>query len=107
MRTPDPGFRFAPSGLRELSSLRREIHRHAVDAIALVRRRRAVGKHVAEMAAAAAAMHFGPLHAVGAVDRFLHGARLRIVEARPPGAALELLLRCEQLLPAAGTTERA
>src|SRR5262245_51160281 len=59
------------------------------------------------MAAAAAAMHLGADHAVAAVDRVLDRARLRIVEARPAGAALELLLRLEQHLIATGTGECA
>ncbi len=41
---------------------RLEIHRHAVDAIAQMRRRRTVVEHMAEMAAAAAAMHLGAGH---------------------------------------------
>src|SRR4051794_32296262 len=40
-------------------SIRLEIHRHAVDAIAQAGRRRTVRKHVAEMTAASAAMHLG------------------------------------------------
>src|SRR5258708_18695896 len=59
------------------------------------------------MSAAAAAMHLGAYHAPAAVGRGLDGARLRIVEARPAGAALELLLRGEQRLVAAGAVERA
>src|SRR5581483_127474 len=92
-------------GIRPL--LRLEIQRHAVDAVAQTGRRRAVRKHMAEMAATAAAMHLGADHAVAAVHRFLDGARLRIVEARPAGTAFELALRLEQLLPAAGAGECA
>src|SRR3954471_22394678 len=88
-------------------SLRLEVHGDAVDAVAQVRRRRAVLEHVTEVAAAAAAVHLGADHAVAAVGRGLDRARNRIVEARPAGAALELLLRCEQLLPAAHAGERA
>src|ERR1700752_4053772 len=89
------------------SSLGLEIHRHAVDAIAQSGRRRAVGEDMAEMTAAAAAMAFGADHAVGAILRFLDRAGLGIVEARPAGAALELLLRLEQHLPAARAGEGA
>src|ERR1700752_80868 len=89
------------------SSLGLEIHRHAVDAIAQSGRRRAVGEDMAEVTAAAAAMAFGADHAVGAVLRFLDRARLRVVEARPAGPALELLLRLEQLLPAARASKGA
>src|SRR5262245_47879741 len=59
------------------------------------------------MAAAAAAMHFGAHHAVAAVLGALHRARDRIVEARPAGAALELLLGHEQRLAAARAGEGA
>src|SRR5579863_2816187 len=87
--------------------LRLEVHRHAVDAIAQVRRRRAVLEHVAEMAAAAAALHLGANHAVAAIGYGLDRTRFRIIKARPAGAALELLVRGEQRLLAAGAIERA
>src|ERR1700735_2923086 len=87
--------------------LRLEVHRHAVDAVAQVGRRRTVLEHVAEMATAAAAVHLGAHPAVAAIARGLDRARLRIVEARPAGAALEFLLGGEQRLPAAGARERA
>src|SRR5262249_38462246 len=70
-------------------------------------RRRAVLEDVAEMAAAAAAMHLGAGHAVAVVGQGFDRALLRIVEARPAGAALEFLLRGEQRLPAAGAGEGA
>src|SRR5215218_7728012 len=88
-------------------SLRLEVHGDAVDAVAQMRRRRAVLEHMAEMAAAAAAMHLGADHAVAAVGRGLDRARDRVVEARPAGTALELLLGCEQFLPAPRAGERA
>src|SRR4029077_9227742 len=59
------------------------------------------------MAAAAAAIHLGALHAPAAVGGGVDRARLRIVEARPAGAALEFLIRGEQRLAAAGAIERA
>jgi hypothetical protein len=71
-----------------------------------MRRRRAVLEHVAEMAAAAAAMHLGAHYAVAAVGRGLDRSGDWIVEARPSGATLELLLRGKQRLPAAGAGER-
>ena len=55
---------------RPAATLRLEIHRHAVDAVAQAGRRRAVVEDVAEMAAAAAAMHLGAHHAVAAVLRW-------------------------------------
>src|SRR6516164_7048373 len=72
-----------------------------------MRRRRAVLEYMAEMAAAAAAMHLGAYHAVAGIGGGVDRARLRIIEARPPGATLELLLRGEQRLAAAGAGERA
>src|SRR5215467_12220967 len=98
-----PFFAFLP--LRGL--LRLEVHRHAVDAIAQMGRRRTVFKDMTEMTAAAAAMHFGADHAVTAVGRGLNRAWLGIVEARPAGAALELGLGDEQFLAAAGAEKRA
>src|ERR1700761_6018912 len=90
-----------------MHSLRLEIHRHAVDAVAQVGRRRAVLEDMAEMAAAAAAMHFGAGHEIAVVGRGLDRSRLRIVETRPAGAAVELLLRYEQRLAAADASKRA
>src|SRR5262245_41854257 len=89
------------------SRLRLEIHRDAVDAVPQMGRRRAVGEDMAEVAAAAAAMDLGAPHAVAVVERFLDCTGLWVVEARPAGAALELGLRHEQFLPAAGTRKRA
>src|ERR1700677_2436658 len=72
-----------------------------------MRRRRAVVEDVPEVTAAAAAVHLGANHAVGVVGRAFDRARLRIVEAWPSGAALELLLRGKQRLPAASARKRA
>src|SRR5918995_4216066 len=88
-------------------SLRLEIERDAVDAIASMRGRRAVGKDMPEMAAATTAMHLCARHAEAAIFGRFHRPRLRIVETRPAGAALEFLFRCEQRLPATGTIKRA
>src|SRR5262249_18405645 len=59
------------------------------------------------MAAATAAMHLGAHHAKAAVGRRLDRACDGIIEARPAGATLELLLRYEQRLPATGADECA
>src|SRR6476620_12435632 len=75
------------------TSLRLELHGDAVDAVAQTGRRRPVLEHVSEMAATAAAMHLSAYHAVACVRRRLDRAGRGIVEARPAGAALELLLR--------------
>src|ERR1700730_26643 len=61
-----------------------------------MRRRRPVWKDVAQMAAAAAAMHFRPRHAMAAVIGVLDGAFEGIVKTRPAGAALEFLFRREE-----------
>src|SRR3954447_16241080 len=88
-------------------SLRLKIERHAVDAIALMRRRGTVGEDMPEMAAAAAAMHLDARHAQGPVLGGLHRSRLRIVEAWPTGAALKFPFRSEQRLSATGARECA
>src|SRR5262249_14129085 len=86
---------------------RMEDQRKTVHAIAQAGRLRAVVEDVAEVAAAAAAMHFGAGHAEGAVlggaDRILQ----RLVEARPASAALELGVGGEQRQVAAGAGENA
>src|SRR3954447_11791048 len=79
-----------------------ELHRHAVDAVAQACRRGTVGEYVAQVAAAAAAMHFRARHAVARVVGALDRAGLRIVEAGPAGAAFEFALGDEQRLIAAG-----
>src|SRR4051794_36188899 len=86
---------------------RMEHQRKTVDAIAQARGLRAVVEDVAEMAAAAAAMHFGAQHAKGAVLDLADGIFDRLVEARPAGAALELGVGGKQRQVAAGAGEDA
>ena len=62
---------------------------------------------MAQMAAAAAAMHFRPGHAVASILAVLDGAFEGIVKTRPAGAALEFLFRHEERLSAAGAHEGA
>src|SRR5271169_5206383 len=81
--------------------------RVAVHAVAQSGRLRPVVEDVTEMAAAAAAMHFGPRHAEGPVFGFADRIVERLVEARPAGAALELGLRGEQRQVATGAGEDA
>src|SRR5260221_2193887 len=83
-------------------ALRLELHRDAVHAIAFAGRLRAVLGDVAEMAAAAAAMHFGARIDELVIGRRPHRAVERRPEARPTGAAVVLGVRREQLLVAAG-----
>src|SRR5262245_22001690 len=62
---------------------------------------------MAQVAAAAAAVHLCAHHAEAAIGLRLDRAGLRVIEARPTRAALELLLRDEQRLLAAGAREGA
>ncbi len=96
-----------PSSSPTPDLFRLEVHGDAVDAVAQMRGRRAILENMPEVAAAAAAMHLGAHHAVAAIGRGLDRAFNRNVEARPPGAALELLLRHEQVLTAGGAAEGA
>src|SRR5262245_6819102 len=98
METPGP----AASRAQSISWRRREIGRHAVDAIAQARRRRSVRKDVAKMRPAPCAVHFGARHPEAAVDGRFDRAFDRRVEARPPRSALELGGALEQRLSAAG-----
>src|SRR6185503_4372932 len=87
--------------------LRLEAHGHAVDAIAQAGGRRAIGKHMTEMAAAARAVDLGTYHAVAGILAGEEGAGQGIEEARPPGPALELGAGVEQRLAASGAYEGA
>jgi len=62
---------------------------------------------MAQMAAAAAAMHFRPRHAMASILAVLDGAFDGIVEARPAGAAFEFLGRNEKTLSTASAHEGA
>src|SRR3954469_13240670 len=72
---------------------RPEHEAEAIDTIAQASRLRAVVENMPEMAAAAAAMHFGPQHPVGAVFGLADSILQRLIETRPAGAALEFRLR--------------
>ena len=65
-----------------------ELQRHAVHAIAQARGLGAVVEDMAQMAAAAAAMHFGADHHLAGVGLGEHGAGQRLPEAGPAGAAV-------------------
>src|SRR5438309_4123960 len=78
-----------------------------VHAVAQSSRLRPVVEDVPEMAAAAAAVDFGPQHAEGPVFGLADGVVERLIEARPAGAALELGLRGEQRQVATGAGEDA
>src|SRR5689334_16037926 len=98
-------FRPAPSA--RLRPRRMEHQREAVHAIAQAGRLRAVVEDVAEMAAAAAAMHLGAQHAEGTVLGGADGVFERLVEARPAGPAFELGIGGEQRQVATGAGEDA
>lgn len=89
------------------SSLWKKSQSEAIDAIAQAGGRRPVGKHMAEMRAATAAMHLGACHPMRVIDRGGDGAVERIEKARPAGAAREFLARGEERLIASGAGEDA
>src|SRR5690606_10112268 len=80
----------ASTDRRALRRCRMEGQRRAVYAVAQAGRRRAVVEDMAEMTAAAAAMHFGADHAEGRIPAFPHSLGNLAPEARPSGAGLEL-----------------
>src|SRR5712671_4484505 len=79
----------------------------AVDAIAKASRLRSVVEDVAEMAAAAAAMHLGAQDAVGAVLGLADGVSQRLIKTRPASAAFEFGLRRKQRQVATGAGKNA
>src|SRR5947209_6055798 len=100
-RGPDP----APSPLLRLLV---EVDGAGVDAVPQAGRRRTVGEDVAEVAAAPAARHLGPEHPIAPVLVLLDLALgERPGEARPAAAGVELRVRGEELLPAAGASIHA
>ena len=65
-----------------------------------MRRRRPIRKNMAQMAAAAAAMHLGAYHAMAPIPAVLDGAFAGIVKTRPARAAIEFFARHEKTLSA-------
>src|ERR1700738_3958273 len=84
-----------------------EYQRKAVHAVAQAGRLWPIVENVTEMAAAAAAVDFGPQHPKGAVFGLADGVVERLIKTRPAGAALEFRLRGEQRQVAAGAGEDA
>src|SRR5262245_1948542 len=85
-----------------------EGQRAGVDAVALPGRGRPVVEDVAQVATAAAADHLGAAHEQAVVRPQLDRLGDRgLVEARPPGARVELGVRAEQLAAAAGAPVEA
>ena len=84
-----------------------ELQRHAVDAPAFAGGGRTVVEDMAEMAAAAAAMDLDAAHAPGVVAARCDSIGNGPNEARPAGAAVELVARGEERKGAAGAEEGA
>src|SRR5260370_40813737 len=79
----------------------------AIHAVAQAGRLRPIVEDVTEMAAAAAAVNFGPQYPESPVFGLADGVVERLVKTRPAGAALEFRLRGEQRQGAARTSEDA
>src|SRR5450759_817158 len=86
---------------------RMKYQRNAVHAVAQAGWLWPIVEEVTEMAAATAAMNFGPQHPKGPVFCLADGVLDRLIKTRPAVAALELGLRGEQRQVAAGTGEDA
>src|ERR1017187_2429707 len=86
---------------------RMKYQRKAVHAVAQAGWLWPIVEDVTEMAAASAAMNFGPQHPKGAVFGLADGVLERLIKARPAGAALEFRLRGEQRQVATGAGEDA
>src|ERR1051325_7945646 len=86
---------------------RLEGERQAVHAVAQAGGLRPVIKHMPQMTAAAAAMHFGALHEQGMIVRRQHRIGQRAVETRPAGAAVEFGVGRKKVQGTAGAGEDA
>ena len=71
-------------------SVRDEIQRYPINAVAQMARWRAIVKDVPKMAAAVRAMNLGSDHAKGSISGGLNSPLDRIIEAGPAGSAFEL-----------------
>src|SRR5579863_6999692 len=80
----------------------RKLQGHAVHAVALARRCRAVVEDMAQMAATAAAMHLGPRQKQLEIERGFDRPLDRSKETRPSRTAVEFGLRRVERLSAAG-----
>src|SRR5262249_21388918 len=80
---------------RSSRSVGQEFQSNAVDAVAQSRGRRAVLEDMAQMSAAAPAMHLGAWQQQQAVGGGADGVRQRPIEARPTGLAVVFGLRGE------------
>ena len=73
-------------------SVRAELHRGTVDAVALMSWRRTIGEYMPQMASAIRTVHLGLHHAMAAIDRRLDCTVDRIIETGPSRAALQFQL---------------
>src|SRR5215510_6135415 len=80
---------------RSSRSVGQEFQGNAVDAVAQSRGRRSVLEDMAQMSAAAPAVHLGAWQQQQAVDGGADGVRQRPIEARPAGLAVVFGLRGE------------
>src|SRR6266480_6498793 len=95
--------RLTTSSKRMESLFRLQLQRRRIDAVAQSGRAGAVLEHVAEVAVALRAQHFGPDHAVADVALFVDMAVDRGGgKARPAAAGIELGVGFDQGLAAAG-----
>src|SRR6202022_3707114 len=117
MKSPSPKDRGTIAGQATIAGRKRvsgrrrrgrmKHQRKAVHAVAQAGRLRPIVEDVAEMAAATAAVNFGPQYPESPVFGLADGVVERLVKTRPAGAALEFRLRREQRQVAAGTGEDA
>src|ERR1700694_4748005 len=115
MKSPSPkdrgtiAGRATFAGRKRLSGRRRrgrmKHQRKAVHAVAQAGRLRPIVEDVTEMAAATAAVNFGPQHPKGPVFGLADGILKRLIKTRPAGTALEFGFRGEQRQIAAGARE--
>ena len=87
----------APEQVGQRVALLGEAQRHRVEAVAIAGRPGAIGKHVAEVAAAARADLLGAQHAVAGIAQQLDvRVSVRLEKAGPAGAGIELGAGAEQ-----------
>src|SRR5262245_41992317 len=101
------GIRVVMEKPRSSRGVGQEFQGHAVDAVAQSRGRRAVLEDMAQMSAAAPAMHLGAWQQQQVVGGGANGVPQRPIEARPAGLAVVFGFRREQRKIAARAGKRA
>src|ERR1700704_4219101 len=104
LERPGPGRTAQMTSSKQVAELfRLQLQRRRIDAVAQSGRAGSVLEHMAEMAVALRAQHFGPDHAVADVALLVDVALRRGGgKARPAAAGIELGVGFEQRLAAAG-----